>query len=532
MKETGGGRIHRLARTVAANKSASHRLSEQKEDAVANSDRYDFRALDWGAQANGLTDDTAAIQRAIDACAAAGGGRVLLHNGRFLTGTLRLRSRVDLHLTATATLLGAKDLARYPRDGKTAYRHIDRALVLGEGCENVAITGDGVIDGQGAAFATDRGEAAERPVLIRLRDCRNVRIEGILLKDAAVFALHPIHCRHVRIEGLRIDSRVMPNADGIDLDGCQDVFIANCQIASEDDSIALKSIEPGAPCRDVVITNCILSSRCAAIRIGPDARTDIERVTVSNCIIRDTGLNGIKIQGSYGVRMSDMVFSNIVMDNVAGLISLRLAGWKTGADAWAVTDDSNWEAGRLENILFANIRGRARDVRLADLKLGMSITGTPKTRPRRIMFSNVDFTFPGGGTAQEAARRDVPENERCCPECSMFGVLPAYGLYLRHAEEVVLNNVLFRLDAPDLRPAIVADDVEDLELAGFKAEGNAGAESLVRLRDARRVFINHCRPLNAVGAFLRVEGAASEGIEHHGTSTASPDPALARVVLR
>ena len=209
----------------------------------------------------------------------------------------------------------------------------------------------GRIDGRGKGFPSGQKRFAARahpPARLFQRAAG-----GFLAKDAASFAIHPIRCRQMRVEGVRIHNRVQPNNDGIDVDGCQDVFISNCNISSIDDSIALKAMEPNAPCQDVVITNCILSSDCAAIRVGPDAVSNIERVTASNCVIRNTGMNGIKIQSSFGVDMRDMTFSNMVMDRVTGPISLRLSGWKMGADnIWAVFDDSHWQKGQLRNILF------------------------------------------------------------------------------------------------------------------------------------------------------------------------------------
>lgn len=467
---------------------------------------FDVRA--FGAVGDGQTSDTTAIQQAIDACAGQGGGVVVLDQGRFLAGTVELRSHVELHLTSTAVLLGATDLDQYRADGQVVYKQLRHALLYAQGCEHIAVTGSGTIDGQGQAFANGPYDA--RPVLVRFRDCRDVRMTDVLVKDGASFAVHPIHCRQVRIEGLRIESRVQPNSDGLDIDGCQDVFISNCNIHSGDDSIALKVIEPGQPCRDVVITNCILSSDCAAIRVGPDAVDNIERVTVSNCVIRDTKLNGVKIQSAFGVVMRDMVFSNLVMDNVTGPISLRLAGWELGAgNVWAVFDDSNWEQGELRNILFDNIRAT---VPADAIKSCISITGTPRTRPREITFSGIDITFPGGGTAEEGARRDVPDLERDYPECFIFGVLPAYGLYVHHAQGITLDSVRFQLESDDLRPAIVCDDVQRLTVNGLQADGHLDAESLLRLEDTQDALLTAVRVLQPIGTFLRVEGSGDSRI--------------------
>jgi hypothetical protein len=337
-----------------------------------------------------------------------------------------------------------------------------------------------------------------------------VRLEGFLVKESPSFGVHPIHCRQVRIEGLRIDSRANPNTDGIDLDGCQDVFVSNCNIHSGDDSIALKTIERGAPCRDVVITNCVLSSACAAIRVGPDAVADIERVCVTNCVIRDTGMNGVKIQMSLGAVVRDLVFSNLVMDNVTGPISVRLAGWKLGAgNIWAVFDDRDWEKGELRDVRFDNIRAR---VPAGGVKSCISITGTPRTRPRDLAFSNIDITFPGGGTAEEGARRSVPDLTHDYPEYFIFGVLPAYGLYAHHAQGLSLSNVRFHLENADLRPAVVCDDVDDLDLIGLRADGNTKAESLVRLQDTRGALVTGTRVGQPIGTFLRVEGAGSRQV--------------------
>lgn len=478
----------------------------QISDVQSHTTVYDVRK--YGAAGDGKKDDGPAIQKAINACAKNGGGVVLLDNGVFLSGGISFKSHVELHVSSTATLLGSPDLNKFNRDKGYSYGEPARSFIYAYECEHIAISGKGTIDGQGQLFKSD-GSYSIRPLLVHIRQCRDVKIKDILLHNSAVWACWLLQNERVHVDGIRIDNPISPNRDGIDIDGCKEVIISNCNIKTEDDSIAFKVSQRGFPTRDVVITNCILSSKCAAIRLGPDAVDNIENVTVTNCAIRNTRLNGIKIQESMGATMRNITFSNITMDNVRGPISIRLAGWKLKPNDQAPFEinDSKWESGKLQNILFNNIVGTSPKDNIA-----MSITGTTKTRPQQLTFSNIDLTYTGGGTAEQGARRDIPDMDRDYPEMYIFGELPAYALYMHHVSGVILNNVTFRLESDDLRPALVCDDVDDLELNGFKVAGSKNAESAIRLQNSKNVFIAASRTLNETGTFLRVEGEQSRNI--------------------
>lgn len=493
-----------MANTIQAGTNGSPEGIKKLENYSAV---YDVKK--YGAKADGKTNDAAAIQKAIDACSKGGGGVVLLDKGLFLSGGIKFRNNVELHITSTATLMGSKNVGDYNHDTKFKQGDGIRSFINADGCQHIAITGTGKIDGQGQLFSAEKGYAI-RPYLVYLRSSKDIRITNITLHNSAVWACWLLQCERVKVEGVRIDNPISPNRDGIDMDGCREVLIANCSFKTEDDSIAFKVSEKGFPCCDIVVTNCLISSRCAAIRFGPDAIDNIENISISNCVIRDTRLNGIKIQESMGAVMRNITFSNIVMDNVKGPISIRCAGWylEPNHSAPFEINDSNWEQGKLQNILFDNIQGTIPK----EENFAMSITGTSKTRPQQISFSNIDFTFAGGGTAAQGARRDVPDLDRHYPEMYIFGDLPAYALYMHHVSGIVLNNVQLRLDSDDLRPAIVCDDVDDLELAGVKLAGNKNAESLIRLQNSRNVFIHGSRTLNETGTYLRVEGSESRDI--------------------
>lgn len=486
---------------------------------------YDVRQ--YGAKGDGKNYDGDAIQQAIDACSRNGGGRVLLHDGLFVSGGIVLRDNVDFHLSASAELIAHNDVTRLNHDDKFKFKNTICSFIYADGARNIAITGAGKINGNGTAFGWE--VYSERPQLILLRSCQDVRIRDVFITNSGMFNLWMIQCDRVKIDGIRILSLQTPNNDGIGIDGSSNVTIANCNLNTLDDCIAFKNSDIRFSVRNVVITNCILSSRCAAIRLGPDASSDIENVAVSNCVITNTGLNGIKIQEPLGATMRNLVFSNIVMDNVKGPISIRLSGWDMGpyTGLWTSFSDSNWRAGKLEHVLFENIRAtvpRAIEpvpelaavpegwLNLTNLNSGIHITGTAHTRPRHITFSNIDISFAGGGTAEQAARRQVPDLEQDYPEMYMFGELPAYGLYMHHVSGVILNNVRFTLDSADLRPAIVCSDVDDLEINGFSAMGDQLAESLIRLENSKNIYLFDSRPLNKVNTFVRIEGADSENI--------------------
>ncbi|MGC8863261.1 MAG: glycoside hydrolase family 28 protein [Armatimonadota bacterium] len=234
---------------------------------------YDIR--DFGAVGDGVTLNTAAIQRAIDACAANHGGTVIVPAGRFLTGTLRLKSNVTLRLETRAVLVGSTNLADYAVDiarcGFERERHIDKCLIYAENAENIAISGRGIIDGQGAAFKgqAEGSAGGERPMLTRCYRSRNILFEGVTLTNAGSWCSHFRECTDVRITGITIHNRVSWNNDGIDLMSTSRVRISHCTIICLDDAICFQNMSNEHPVEDIVITNCIMSTRWAAIRSEP-----------------------------------------------------------------------------------------------------------------------------------------------------------------------------------------------------------------------------------------------------------------------
>jgi hypothetical protein len=481
---------------------------------------------DFGATGDGVTLDTGAIQGAIEACTNLGGGTVYLPPGNYLTGTITLKDNVTLHVGPSARLLGSTSLADYPSLGRTEglIDYLDYCLINAHRAHHIALTGEGCVDGQGAAFSygtenynfEDQASASSqqsfiRPTLLRFTDCHDVTISNLTLQHAASWCCNLEKCKEMRLHGVHLFNRANQNNDGFDLTLCEDVMISDCHIDSGDDAIALK--EGGLR---IVVTNCVISSRWAAIRIGPEARGEFRDIAVSNCVIYDTYGAGVKIQEVEGGVMENISFDNLVMNHVTGPISLRLGGYL----GWRQERKESLPMGVLRNIRFSNIRATVADNAYplphevpafpGEKRSCLNITGVPGHFVENVTFSGLHLSFPGGGS-QDDGQRVVPELRDRYPEYHMFGTLPAYGLYLRHVKGLIFEDVTLDTAAPDLRPALVGEDVEDLELSNFRASGT-GPTALLRLRDARQVYLHGCRPLGEVALFLSVEGAGSRGI--------------------
>lgn len=281
----------------------------------------DFQIDQHGAVADGKTLNTEAIQQTIDA-AAVMGGRVVIGPGRWLTGSIELKSGVTLHLSENAVLLGSPDIDDYATHSWG--HHSDRTpwhLVYAHQAENIAITGQGTINGNGRFFwKEDRphewaffAEKHARPTpMVEISNCRNIRIENARMTNPPGWTLHLHDCDRAWIRGIHIDNiRFGPNSDGIDLTGCHDVMISDCYICTGDDAIALKTTEDSRSCEYITVTNCVLETSCAALRVGFESDQDFRYLTFSNCVIRNCS-RAIDILSFCGARIEHVSFDNIV----------------------------------------------------------------------------------------------------------------------------------------------------------------------------------------------------------------------------
>ncbi len=463
-----------------------------------------FNVRNYGAVGDGSKLDMKALQSAIDACAAAGGGTVCFPPGRYLSGTLLMRSHVGLYLEAGATLLGSRNVADYIPQAPAFKSHTVTDdpwthifLIYGERLENISIEGRGTLDGQGSSFVPD---SKERPFLIRFSECRNVTVRGIRLVNSGMWVQHYLACSGVLIDGITVHSHVNRNNDGIDIDCCDGVRIANCEIDSGDDAICLKSGGRKAT-RNVTITNCVLRTRCNALKAGTDSESSFENISISNCAIYETNLAGIALEMVDGARLSEVVISNIAMRGVVAPIFIRLGDRGRRVQP----ADPRPPVGQAENIVISNVEA------VGAAMTGCSITGLPGHRVRNVTLSNIRLGFQGGGTA-EMVTRAIPEVPQSYPEYKIFGVLPAYALYCRHVEGLTLANVQTSFEQPDARPALVADDVRQMDISSASFAQNPGGGPAMIFRNVQGAMIHGCRPWQDVATYLRVEGSESEGI--------------------
>lgn len=475
--------------------------------------------LDHGAVGDGRTLNTAAIQKAIDAASAAGGGTVFFPAGQYVSGTIVLKDHVTLWLDNGSVLLASTDLADYPRH-QIAYRsytetYVNQALIFAEGAKSIGIVGRGVIDGRGghANFSVARGEDGylRRPYLIRFITCEDVHVEGITLRDSPMWVQHYLACDRVTITGITVTSNINHNNDMIDIDGCRDVHITGCTGDTGDDAITLKSTGERF-CENVVVSNCTVGSNCNGIKMGTETTGGFRNITITNCAIRPStyenvlyshrgGSGGVVLQMVDGGTLENVTVSNIAIQGTLSPIFIRLGNRARKHFAEAPAPGQ----GKLRNVLISNV------VAFGAGKLGCPITGLPDANIENVTLRDIRINTMGGGTLEDAGRV-IAEKPDGYPECTMFGTLPAYGFFVRHVRGLTMDNVQVGFDKPDLRPALVFEDVHDLRLRSFRADAVGSQTDVMRMTDVVGAMIAGCTSPPTEGAFISLMGARTKGI--------------------
>jgi polygalacturonase len=470
---------------------------------------FDVRA--FGAKGDGKSLDTPAINRAIDAAAAFGGGTVNFPAGTYLSVSIRLKSNITLRLDQGATILAAERIA-----GKVTYdlpepnewdmyqdfghSHWKNSLIWGIGLENVSIIGPGLINGRGLTRRSPRarrvnqpgdrpvtlgGQAGARPQsplgedddpgvmsglgnkAISLKLCRNVTLRDFSILNGGHFALLATGVDNLTIDNVKVDT----NRDGLDIDSCRNVRISNSSVNSpNDDAIVLKSsyaLGFARATENVTITNCSVSGYdigslldatykknvteapdkdgpTGRIKLGTESNGGFRNITISNIVFDHC--RGLALETVDGGLLEDVTISNITMRDVMNSpIFVRLGRRMRGPEGTPV--------GQLRRVNISNINAYNADPRYASI-----IAGIPQHDVEGVSLNDIRIVYRGGG-AKQLADLEPPEREANYPEPSMFGVMPAYGFFVRHVQGIQFNNVTVSYLDEEMRPPFFLQDV-------------------------------------------------------------------------
>ncbi|MCQ2183914.1 MAG: glycosyl hydrolase family 28 protein [Bacteroidales bacterium] len=438
--------------------------------ALIPSQARDFDVMKYGATGKGKVLDTKSIQEAIDICADNGGGRVVVPKGTYLCGTFYLRDNVDLYLEHGAVIKGSTDVTNkdiYPR----------RALVAALNIKGARILGPGTIDGQSNTPEFNNqgltNSDGKRPYLVLFDGCKDVTVKEVHLVNAAFWTLRFVKCDGVLVDGITINSTHFYNNDGIDIDA-KNVRIANCLIDALDDGICLKSNSADFMPENIVVTNCVISSNCNPIKFGTASVAGFRNVAISNCVIKrppemfhwdwadstkfyrgiapgtKTGLGGISIESVDGGLVEHIVVNNITMEGIITPIFLCV--------------NSRHGIGTMRDIHISNITAVCEGI------LPCMITGIKDSRITDVTLRDITVQHAGGEKPMAGRLR---ENEKAYPENRMYGLFnPACGLFVRHADNILVENFRITNRKIDQRPAVVLDDVTDFRGYEMRCTGS------------------------------------------------------------
>lgn len=466
-----------------------------------------YNVQDNGAKNDGQTVNTLSIQKAIDRCSSAGGGRVVFNSGTFLSGTLYLKSNVELYLGAGAVLKGVADMSQYTAvpTGKRS------ALINAFEQDNIAILGPGKIDGSGDNKVFQGGDKFNgldgRPHLVHFRKCSRVRMKEFTAVNSAFWTLKIEECTQATIDDIKVRSRVVANNDGLDIVDCHNVTVSNSYFDCGDDGICPKS-DGKMGVKNLVITNCMIKSESNGIKFGTTGIGGFEDVTVSNCVIYDTRLSGLAFEMVDGGTMDRIVVNNITMHRVNGGIFIKL-GQRSGSKPGILRNIS------ISNVIADGVGAWRPDVddnyhkAPLDRRIGMTITGQPGFPVENVTLSNIYMQFAGGGKKEDAGRI-MADKPAPYPEYSNYGITPAYGLNCRYVKNLKFFNLQLDYVQKDVRPALFFDEVTGLAIDNLQARVDPAAMAFIRLKNVNDVFIRNNKPQAVDIPYLFIEDTAKD----------------------
>ncbi|WP_205943018.1 glycoside hydrolase family 28 protein [Pedobacter frigidisoli] len=437
----------------------------------------DYQASFFGIQSGSSALNTRSIQFGIDYISANGGGRLVFPEGKYLTGCIHFKSNVTLHLNKGAVLLGSTNPFDYDRQN-TPFDHnfqTSLALILGLNQRNIGITGEGEIDGQGKELAAAVGELVKkglvkdrsvnrpdednRPMIINFFGCEKVTVKNITLRNSACWVECYNKCKNVIIDSIRVESRAFWNNDGIDIVDCTDFKVTNSYFNCSDDGICLKSLDPDAANGNILIQNNSMTTDASGIKFGTASLGGFKNIRILNNKVFDTNRSAIALEAVDGAVIDNIEVDGLQGRNIGNAIFLR-AGARKGA-----------RKGKVQNISIQNVDVEIRNER-NPLKImpGIVIGGLPDQIITNVKLKNIAIRSAGGAekTAAKISTdnlKDIPEKADSYPEYNMFGELPSWGVFIRHARNVQVDGLSIAIAKADFRTAMVLDDTHQ---SGFK----------------------------------------------------------------
>jgi polygalacturonase len=509
LKLTGAG----IAGSALGTAATAQAAPAESKRSSASPQTLDVRA--FGANGDGKTVDTPAINKAIDAAADGGGGIVRFPAGSYLCYSIHLKSHITLYLDPGATIVAADT----PASGAGGYdppepnawdkfqdfghSHWHNSLIWGEDLQNISIEGQGLIWGKGLSRG-DRDLALAAGVgnkSISLKNCRNVTLRDVSILHGGHFAILATGVDNLTVDNLKIDT----NRDAIDIDCCRNVRVSNCSVNSPwDDGICLKdsySLGFARSTDHVTITNCYVTGgyeegtlldatykrfpvdykvpRNGRLKFGTESNGGFRDITVSNCVIENC--RGIALESVDGAILEDVAITNIIMRDIVDVpFFLRLGSRMRGPEGTPV--------GELRRVLISDVVVSNCASRQATI-----ISGIPGHCIEDVRFNNILVLHRGGGTREDAAIQP-PELESVYPDPNRFGTMPAHGFYIRHVKRIEIKDVEIRPMKPDMRPGFVLEDVTGAELIHVKLPQTAEVSSMV-LKSVKDFSITQSKPL-------------------------------------
>ena len=408
-----------------------------------------FNPANYGAKMDGVTYDTEAIQKAINACAGTSGS-VVFSPGKFLTKPLELRGRMTFYLEKGAVLLGSPKIEDYPvlLPPQPTSKDLCRSLLYACNADGLTIEGEGEINGQCQqmnmpAELKKWGTEAKRPSLLRIFRSKDVTVRNLTLRNPCMWTQIYSECDHLLIDSVTVDAPPdCPNLDGVDVCDSRDVVIRNCNVRSEDDSICLKSLRPRGLQNILVENNRIRCYRANAIKLGTATVGPVSHILIRSNRVDYAWLGGINIESVDGSAVRDVVVQDLDLHRVGQPIFVRL-GQRKGRNV-----------GSMEGVTIERLR--AYDTHKETIGVS-SITGIPGARVRNVRVKDCYIEMPGG---IQTIPKLPAEKESNYPQSNMFSDTPGYAFFVRHADGVVLENVTVRRMAADVRPWLAQIEAE------------------------------------------------------------------------